>query len=213
MPFLTEEAVAEIRGAFGSLKNPVSLEVFTRVTDCPYGEETRALMDELGKIHDKVRVAHFDIDGRPDEAIAASVDKAPCILVRSGGRVPVRFFGIPSGSEFQSFLEAILDVSSGKTGLKASSKAALKKLSRPMHVQVFVSPTCEFCPYAVRWATLAAVEQPAIRADIVKSTDFRELVQRYAVSSVPTVVVDEETTFPGAIPEKEFVKRLLNALD
>lgn len=213
MPFLSEEAVAEIRRAFESLRNPVSLEVFTRARECPYGPETRDLMREVGRIHENVRAAFIDLGRDPDAARAAGVDKAPCVLLRSGDRVPVRFYGIPSGSEFQSFLEAILDVSSRETPLKASSKATLAKLSRPLHVQVFVSPTCEFCPHAVRWATLAAIEQPAIRTDIVKSTDFEDLARRYFVTSVPTVVVDEETSFAGAVPEKEFVKRLLNAVD
>lgn len=214
MPFLAEENRIEIRRAFDTLKDAVLLEIFTRREDCLYGAETRELMNELGRLHEKVRVSFVDLDREPDAA--PDVDKVPCIFLRSSeslDRVPIRFYGIPSGSAFQAFLEAVLDLSFGETPLKASSKAALSRVSRPLHLQVFISPTCEFCPYAIRWATLAAIEQPSIRADIVKSTDFLGLAERYQITSVPTVVVDEETTFPGAVPEKEFIKHLISAAD
>ena len=53
----------------------------------------------------------------------------------------IRFYGIPSGYEFGSLVDAILDVSSGDSGLLADTRQALQGLARPVHIQVFSTPT------------------------------------------------------------------------
>ena len=50
-------------------------------------------------------------------------------------------YGLPSGYEFGSLIDAILDVSSGDSGLSAPTREALAALERPVHVQVFSTPT------------------------------------------------------------------------
>ncbi len=53
----------------------------------------------------------------------------------------IRFYGIPSGYEFTSLIEAIVSVSTGETGLSAESLEVLARLTEPVHLQVFVTPT------------------------------------------------------------------------
>jgi len=53
----------------------------------------------------------------------------------------IRMYGLPSGYEFGTLVEAILDVSRGDSGLSDETRAGLKDLARPVHVQVFSTPT------------------------------------------------------------------------
>jgi hypothetical protein len=50
-------------------------------------------------------------------------------------------YGLPSGYEFGTLVDAILDVSRGESGLAEETKQALAALSRPVHIQVFSTPT------------------------------------------------------------------------
>jgi hypothetical protein len=50
-------------------------------------------------------------------------------------------YGLPSGYEFGTLVEAILDVSRGESGLAAETRAGLLALDRPVHIQVFSTPT------------------------------------------------------------------------
>jgi len=50
-------------------------------------------------------------------------------------------YGLPSGYEFGTLVEAILDVSSGDSGLSEPTRTALKEIAKPVHVQVFSTPT------------------------------------------------------------------------
>jgi alkyl hydroperoxide reductase subunit AhpF len=53
----------------------------------------------------------------------------------------IRMYGLPSGYEFGTLVEAILDVSSGDSGLSEPTRTALKEIAKPVHVQVFSTPT------------------------------------------------------------------------
>ena len=70
----------------------------------------------------------------------AGVETPPVDLVPSG-RGLVRFFGLPSGYEFTTLLEDVVDVSRGRTHLSAATRAAAAELPAPLHLQVFVTPT------------------------------------------------------------------------
>jgi alkyl hydroperoxide reductase subunit AhpF len=54
---------------------------------------------------------------------------------------PVNGLWIPSGYEFTSLMEAILHVSTGESGLSDKTKALVKTINTPVHIQVFATPT------------------------------------------------------------------------
>ncbi|MCK5327085.1 MAG: thioredoxin family protein, partial [Candidatus Latescibacteria bacterium] len=64
---------------------------------------------------------------------------------------------------------------------------------------------------AVRLAHRLAIERDAVRADMVETAEFPHLAHQYNVFSVPKVVINEETEFEGALPEAEFVAKVLEA--
>ena len=53
----------------------------------------------------------------------------------------MRFFGLPSGYEFATLLEDLVDVSRRRTRLSEATREALERLPEPLHLQVFVTPT------------------------------------------------------------------------
>ena len=77
---------------------------------------------------------HAPEDAEPDTQSSVSRPQS-----WNDGRV--RFFGMPSGYEFASLVEAIVDTSRGRTRLSDATRAALAALRAPLHFQVFVTPT------------------------------------------------------------------------
>ena len=124
----------------------------------------------------------------------------------------IRFFGIPSGYEFSSLIEDIMVVSKDRTDLTDETRQRLKKLSRPVHIQVFVSVTCPYCPRAVSLAHKLAYESDSIRADMVEISEFTHLAHKYDVFSVPKVVINEVIQFEGVLPEPAFVSKVMEAV-
>ena len=73
---------------------------------------------------------------------ALGIARTPAIAILAGEKDHgVRFYGMPSGYEFGTLVDAILDVSSGDSGLSEPTRTALAQLTRPVHLQVFSTPT------------------------------------------------------------------------
>ena len=56
-----------------------------------------------------------------------------------------------------------------------------------------------------------ALESAFVSADVVEVQEFPALGSRYAVRSVPLTVINESIRFTGAVPEQEFVDKVLQA--
>jgi len=105
---------------------------------------------------------------------------------------------MPTGYDFPVMVEDIIDVSRDATFLPDSIKKRLSEIKKPVHIQIFVSLTCPFCPRAARMAHQLAIESELIRSDVIEMIEFPYLVQKYSVMSVPHIVINENTSFVGA---------------
>jgi len=65
----------------------------------------------------------------------------------------------------------------------------------------------------VRLAQHMAVASPRVRAECIESTEFPELAQRYQVTAVPKIVINDRVEFEGALPEREFLSAVLQAVE
>jgi glutaredoxin-like protein len=218
----------EVREATGKkfeagLVNPVSLVFFTQEPsrlivpnqimgqECLFCKETRQLLEEVASLSEKISLTILDFTADKDRAAEYGADKLPALIVRGDVDSGIRFFGIPSGYEYMSLIEAIIDVSKVQTGLKPETRQALKGLEKDVHIQVFVTPTCPYCTTVVRLAHQFALESPRIKGEMVEATEFPHLAQKYHVFGVPKAVINETVFVEGAVPETVFLERVLQA--
>ena len=182
-------------------------------------DDTRQLVEELAWNSDgKISVRVYDIAENPDVARRYGIDKVPAVLVLGGDaeqtNFGIRFFGIPSGHEFGTLIEDIRLVSTASPSLRPETLAVLSRLSSPVHLQVFVTPTCPYCPQAVLLAHKLALASPWVTADMVDASEFPELADRYRVRAVPrTVINDDALHIEGGMPEDAFVEQLAPVLE
>jgi hypothetical protein len=108
-------------------------------------------------------------------------------------------------------LEAIRMVGSDQIELQPATRAFLADLTVPLHLQVFVTPSCPYCPRAVTLAHRLAYASPLIIADAVEVTEFPELGARYRVMGVPRTMIDELVSVEGAAPEGQLLAKLIDA--
>jgi glutaredoxin-like protein len=215
MALINEKDAKVVTGRLEKLAGPVRLVVFTQEFECAYCRETRELVEELaGLSGGRVTVEVKDFVADKARADALGVDKIPAIAVLGGDGSDhgIRLYGIPAGYEFASLLSALDLVARGDSGLAPGSRQKLKTVSRPLALQVFVTPTCPYCPRAVTLAFQIAMESPSISAAMVEATEFPHLAGRYQVSGVPhTVIGEKEQPMVGALPEAAAVDLVVAA--
>jgi glutaredoxin-like protein len=216
MALLKEEDRKHLIEQFESLESPVKIVVFTQAMECQYCKETCMIGEELAALSDKISLEVYDFEKDKEIAETYSIDKIPATVIMTGGDRPkdygIRYFGIPSGYEFSSLIEDIMMISSGESGLSAATKELLSKLEEPVHLQVFVTPTCPYCPQAVLLAHQLAFESDKVKADMVEAIEFPHLSMKYQVQGVPRTVINETVHQEGAAPEAMLLAKLKEAV-
>ncbi len=202
------------------LQGPVKMVLFTQAggkivvpgeIECPACEETRTLLEEVSALSDKITLEVHDFRAEKEKAAEMGVEMIPAIIVDGKRPGSVRFYGIPAGYEFATLAGMLIDASKGGTDLQAESKQALGALKDEIHIQVFVTPTCPYCPMAARLAHQAAMETDKVRADVIEVSEFPHLVQRYSIRGVPKTVFSDKVSLEGAVPEPVFIQQLVAA--
>lgn len=212
MGLLQEKDKEYLKNEFLKLKNDVKLILFTQEKDCTYCNDEKMLIEELGSLSGKIKIEQYDYATQGDMKEKYKVDKYPALIIEGEKDYGIRYYGIPAGYEFASVIEDIMDVSAGNTNLTEQSKTKLKSINKPVRIQVFVTPSCPYCPKAVRTAHKIAIENDLVLAEMVEATEFPEISTKYSVQSVPKTVVNENVEFVGAVPEDQFVDQVLSSI-
>lgn len=216
---LNETIIEQVKEVFQQLSQPVQILYFGRKTDCDYCDDTLQLAQEVVATSDKLGLSVYDLDDDAEIARQFHVDKAPGLVLagQDGGKIldyGIRFAGVPAGHEFSSLIHDLILVSGRDSGLSQESRLFLSKLEKPVHLQVFVTPTCPYCPQAVVLAHQMALESPLVEAEMVEASEFPEPAYRFGVSGVPqTTINDGVGTLVGAAPEDYLVNEIRTALD
>jgi glutaredoxin-like protein len=212
MPLIDESVAQQLRDEFVRLGGPVRLAVFSQALADPESEQVRRLVEELAAIDSRLQVDSYNFVLDEEKARALGVTRIPAVAIMGPEKdYGIRFYGVPSGYEFGTLIDAILDVSQGVSGLSDEIRTALVALDRPVHLQVFTTPTCGYCPRAVRTAFRFAMESAKITADGIEVSGFPDLVRRYNISSVPKTVVNDDLEFLGAGPEEVLLQHVQEA--
>ncbi len=221
MPMISPEDQQTLQQLFEGLEGDVTITNFTEREslliipgqECDYCKETRELLEEVTALSEKLHLETKDVVRDRQEADSLGVTRIPAFVLQGHAKGKVRYFGIPAGYEFSTLIEDIIDVSKGTTNLSDTTREALATIDQDLHIQVFVTPTCPYCPRAARLAHKLAIENAHITADVVEVSEFMDMAQRYRVQGVPKTVVNERIEMVGAVPEPRFMQQVFEALD
>jgi glutaredoxin-like protein len=207
------------------LFGPVKIDFFTErelglsvpgKQPCALCKPTREMLQELAGLSELLSLRMHYLEDKPEEARKFSVERVPSIVLRGASRAEgetpfFKFYGMPGGTEFPSFLETIADVSRTEVLLSEDSVKALSKINEEVSVRVFVTPTCPYCPGMARLAHQMTMVNPLVRSEVIEVQEFSDLAERYEVRAVPLTVINDSVAIPGMIPEPQLVEQVTRA--
>src|SRR4026208_393115 len=125
MALITEEVAGQLRPEFQKLTGPVRLAVSSQALADPESEQVRRLVEEVAALDPKITAEPYNFVLDTARVEARGIPRIPAIAILGAEKdYGIRMYGLPSGYEFGSLIDAILDVSSGDIGLSAAPRAA-----------------------------------------------------------------------------------------
>ena len=212
MAMFSHEDRNRIEAQLQTMKRPVRLIHFTQTFQCELCADTRELLQDIVLLSDNLSMEVYNFQLDSEKVGQYRIDRVPATVIEGEKDFGVRLYGLPVGYEFVALLESILRVSEGSSGLAQDTIRKLSALKSPIHLEVFVTPTCPYCAPTVKLAHQLAMESELITADMVEASEFPDLARRYAVHGVPSTVVNGTTSIEGSMPEMEFIDQILAGL-
>ncbi|MBU1221238.1 thioredoxin family protein [Myxococcota bacterium] len=214
MSFLKEKDRQAVIKEFSKITKDLKVLLFTTDKNCILCKETQSLLEEVTSLHPRIKIESYN-ESDQEKTAKFKIDKYPALVVTDMDEsiLGIRFFGIPAGYEFVSLLSALVEVGTGKVELKKETIDIVNSINKPVHIQIFVTPSCPYCPGAVRTGHQMALLNPNITADMVEAQEFAALSNRYHVMGVPRIVINENSYFEGSLAEQVYVERVLKALN
>jgi alkyl hydroperoxide reductase subunit AhpF len=150
MAIFTDEVKEQLRVRFQErLDAPVALRLHVRPSSgrlilpsgfgCATCDEARELATGLAEAApDKLSLDLVDVSA----GAAPGVEEVPALQVGPEGEDPrVSFWGLPVGFEFAAVVDVIERVSRAELGLDPTTLASLERVTQPLEVMVFATPT------------------------------------------------------------------------
>jgi len=211
MAMLDEKVRKQLQDILKNMKDPVNIAFFTQEFECQACRDTRLFLDEFSPLSDKIKLSKYDFVKDKPTADSLGVDKIPAIVIndKENKDKGIKFYGLPGGYEINSFIISLLEVSGNIEPLTDDITSRIKAITKDVHIQVFVTLTCPYCPAAVATVHRLAIENKKIKADMIDAGIFPLLTQKYQVSGVPRIIINENHNMVGAQP----IEKLLDVME
>lgn len=209
--------IEDLKVALSDMKEPVTIYTFVS-DDCKYCESTVKLMNilaEASPVRNGERlIKQVVVDKRNDPLRLFEkfkVSRVPTVAMLEGY---IRYTGMPAGEEVRGLVETIIRISREDSGLSSATIEKIAALKGEVHIEVIVTPTCPYCPYAALLANMFAFESfrsgnRVIIGDTVEAYENPDIADAYGVMSVPTVVINRSVEFVGLPYEEQLLEKII----
>jgi glutaredoxin-like protein len=205
-----EEIQKQLTEILSQAEKPITLVLFTKAGDCPTCAETTQLLTEIDELSSKINLVLKDLDNDVEDAKKYGITLTPSfvILDENGDYKGVKFNGIPAGHEINSFITALLEMSGTEIQFQDTILSRIKALKKPANIKVFVTLSCPHCPGAVQNAHRLAMLNSNIEGEMVEAQTFFELSEKFNVSGVPKIVINDQFELIGNQPIEAYLDYL-----
>lgn len=207
MPIFNEDTRNQLIDLIGEIPEKVNILFFSRETKCRSCKDTQQYITEFSELHQNIELAIYDQEKDSEQIDKFGIERFPAtvILDKAGIDRGIKFYGIPSGYEIHSLITSVKEAGGISKPNTQEIENRIKNIINKIHIKVFVTPQCPHCPSAVITGHNLAFLNENIVCDMIESTTFSELSQKYGVRGVPKIIINETHEFTGSQPISKFL--------
>ena len=140
-PILKKKQQEFARSKFAAAGGETRLVLFTEGEGCRQCGKAERFLRELADLSPLLVLETLSYSEEAERARQLGIERVPGIaLLGPGGReTGIRYYGIPLGFEFETFVEAVVNTGSEVTGLQPETIASLSLVKKPVIITVFVT--------------------------------------------------------------------------
>jgi alkyl hydroperoxide reductase subunit F len=197
---LSNDILQALKTYTESMKNTVNLVLQTG--DHAKRSELKEFLSSFASVSENISLEERDT--------ARELRSPISFLIEADGQdTGIRFSGIPSGHEFNSFVLAVLNSSGTPLKLDESIQKMVKAVDAELNFEVFISLSCHNCPDVVQALNQFALINPKIKTEMIDGGLYKDLIEERNIQGVPSVYLNGEVFANGKIDQATLLEKLI----
>ncbi len=156
---------------------------------CPTCGEAKLLAEELSKISEgKLRFRIIDLKNTETAILKPRYTPA---FIYDTPKKSIRYYGLPSGQEFAPFIYIHQYIANNIVKLPGEVIDLVKSIETPLHIKVFVTPECPYCPIVVDAINQMGLVNDLLLIETIEAIELPLEADMYGVSYVPDIIITD----------------------
>ena len=194
------------------LINPITLKIFTSSNNLQASVKMLEIIDLYKKAsHGLISIEEYRLETNSESAKKFGVQDAPVIvLANSDDQSIIRYLAVPTAAKIEPFIQSLLVFSGSPNYYEPVIKENLDKIN-PSVIKVLITDYCGYCSTIISICSLFALaSEGRIQTDVVDIMTYPDIAEKYNVTTVPTIVINEEKVLIGDVTAEELLYEILN---
>ena len=201
-----------IRNKIKNLTDKVTLKVFTSLNNPQESEYMMNILDIYKKeSNGMLKIEEYKLESNSELAIKYNIQRVPAILLMNNQAIEaIRYLAVPMSAEIQPFVQALMIITGAPNYYAFTIKQNLDKM-KSLKIEVLIMDSCAYCPTILSICSqFALASEGKIKTIIIDIMAHPDIGEKYNVSTVPYLIINEEKKLNGIITAEALLKELLN---
>ena len=201
-----------IREEIKKLNKPVILKIFTSSKNLQESVKMIEVMDIYQKASNgMLKIEEYKLETNSDLVKKYEIQQAPVILMTNAkDQVIIRYLAVPTAAKIQPFVQALMILIGTPNYYENVIRENLSKIN-PTVIKVLITDYCAYCSTVISICSqFALASEGKLRTIIIDIMAFPDISEQYNVTTVPTLIVNEDNKLIGDITAEELLYELIN---
>lgn len=206
--FFDDTISSQLKEIFKKFNSIVNIMVV--LDDTPLSNNVKTFLNELSGITSKLKIEFYTKGENVELEKRIGATNFPTIALfdESEKYSGIKFTGLPSGHELNSFILALYGVAGPGQNLSEEIKSRIKNIDKKIDIKIAVSLSCSLCPQVVSDAQRIAIENENITAEMIDIISFKEIKRKYSLMGVPALILNDKEISFGSQSIEDIILKL-----
>ncbi len=201
-----------IQEEIGKLTKPVTLKIFTSSKNLQESVKMLDVLDIYQKASNGLlKIEEHRFETKPNLIKKYKIQDVPVILMTNDlDQVIIRYLAVPTAAKIQPFVQALMVLTGSPNYYKNVIKENLNKIS-PTIIKVLITDYCAYCSTIISICSqFALASEGKLQTDVIDIMAHPDINEQYDVTTVPTLIINEDNKLIGDISAEELLYELIN---
>jgi alkyl hydroperoxide reductase subunit AhpF len=201
-----------IREEIKKLNKPVTLKIFTSSKNLQESVKMVEVMDIYQKAsNEMLKIEEYKLETNSDLVKKYEIQQAPTILmINAKDQVIIRYLAVPTAAKIQPFVQALKVFTGTPNYYENVIRENLNKIN-PTVIKVLITDYCAYCSTVISICSqFALASEGKLQTVIIDIMAYPDISEQYNVTTVPTLIVNEDKKLIGDITAEELLYELIN---